>query len=334
MRTVKSHFVRASALLFALVAAAYTASAALLPGPIVFKAGIADPSDTVLAWYVAHAARLYDAQGLWVDILDMNGGSRGAEELQAGQIDVMHVGLSSVVHVNRSGGNLRIIAAVSNILPFTFVAGSGIKSAADLKGAVVGVSAFGSESDTTVTLALQRFGLGRGDVVIKEIGGAAQRFAALKSGAIKAAPLDQPFTALAREDGMNILIDLVPEQMPWLFGGIAVRHDDIAARRDLLTRFLRASIEGNYRALTDDKAAKRVLAKELKITNAKILDATYDDFKAQAPQNLQPSAQGAQNVLKLFPDASQNVGDYVDTSLIDALKDQGFFTVMAAKCKQ
>ena len=62
-----------------------------------------------------------------------------------------------------------------------------------------------------------------------------------------------------------MLVDLVPDQIPWLFSGIVVRHDDIAARRDLLTRFLKASIEGNYIALTDEKRAKEVLAKELKI---------------------------------------------------------------------
>ncbi len=49
---------------------------------------------------------------------------------------------------------------------------------------------------------------------------------------------------------MNVLVDFVPEQMPWLFAGIAVRHDDIAARRELLARFLRASIEGSYMALS------------------------------------------------------------------------------------
>src|SRR5580692_2887845 len=86
--------------LLALFAGVLSASAALLPSPLTFKAGIAGPTDSALAWYMARAAGLYDAQGLWVDILDMNGGSRGAEELQAGQIDIMNVGLSSVVHVN------------------------------------------------------------------------------------------------------------------------------------------------------------------------------------------------------------------------------------------
>jgi hypothetical protein len=110
-----------------------------------------------------------------------------------------------------------------------------------------------------------------------------------------------------------------------------VRHDDIGARRDLLMRFLKASIEGNYIALADEKRAKQVLAKELKISNAKILGITYDDFKQQSPVNLEPSAAGASNILKLFPNVSQKVGDYVDTSLLDALKKEGFFTAMQQK---
>ena len=113
--------------------------------------------------------------------------------------------------------------------------------------------------------------------------------------------------------------------------GLQLIADDIAARRDLLTRFLKASIEGNYIALTDEKRAKDVLAKELKITSAKILDITYNDFKQQSPQNLEPSAEGAQNILKLFPTVSQKVGDYVDGSLLDALKNDGFFAAMAKK---
>ena len=74
--------------------------------PIDFKAGIADPVNTVLAWYMARDAGFYAAQGLNVEILNMNGGSRGAEEVQAGRLDVMHVGLSSVIRVNRAGGDI------------------------------------------------------------------------------------------------------------------------------------------------------------------------------------------------------------------------------------
>jgi len=309
-------------------AAAQQPSIGPAPPPLPIKAGISDPVNTVLAWYMARAAGLYAAQGLNVDILNTSGGSRGAEELQAGRIDIMHVGLSSVVRVNRSGGDLRVIGSLSNVIRFTFFSAPGVKTAADLKGGVVGVSTFGSESDSTVTLALQKLDLSRTDVVIKEYGGGTRRLRAVKSGEIKATALNEPIASLAREEGVNVLVDLVPDRIPWLFSGIVVRHDDIAARRDLLMRFLKASIEGNYIALTDEKRAKEVLAKELKITSPKILGIAYDDFKAQSPADLEPSFEGVQNILEQFPNADQKAGDYVDTSLLDALKRQGFFTAM------
>lgn len=302
--------------------------------PVVFKAGIADPSNTVLALYMARAAGLDAAHGLKLDILDMNGGSRGAEELQAGRIDVMLVGLSAVVKVNQSGGDLRLIASLSNDMRFALFGAPGVTSAADLKGGTIGISSAGSESDSAVTLALQKLGLTRSDVVIKEYGSSLHRLAALKSGEIKAAPLDEPAASAARQAQLAALVDFVPMQIPWLFTGIAVRHDDIGARRDLLTRFLKACIEGNYIALTDEKRAKQVLAKDLRTENEKNLDIAYRDFVAQSPPNLEPSLTGIQNILKVFPNASQNVGDFVDLSLLDALKNQGFFTAMEAKYKK
>src|ERR1700676_3901949 len=226
--------------------------------PIEIKAGIADPVNTVLAWWTAQAAGFYADQGLKVEILNMSGGSRGAQELQAGHLDVMHVGLSSVVKLNRSGGDLRLIGSLSNVLRFTLFSGPGVKTAADLKGGVVGVSTFGSESDSTVTLALRRLGLTRDDVTLKEYGGGPARLAAVKAGEIKATTLNEPFTSLAREQGVNPMIDLVPEQIPWLFSGVTVRRESLASRRDALTRFLKATIEGNYLALSDQKRAKEI----------------------------------------------------------------------------
>src|SRR5580658_6350204 len=303
------------------------------PQLLQIKAGISDPVNTVLAWYMARAAGLYGAQGLNVEILNMNGGSRGAEELQAARIDVMHVGLSSVVKINQAGGDVRVIGSLSNVIRFTFFSAPGVKTAADLKGGVVGVSTFGSESDSTVTLALQKLGLTRDDVIVKEYGGGMKRLEAVKSGEIKATAINEPLSSLAREQGVNVLVDLVPDQIPWLFTGIVVRHADVAARRDLLTRFLKASIEGNYIAATDEKRAKDVLAKELKISSPKVLGITYDDFRQQSPQNLEPSADGAANILKQFPSVDQKIGDYVDTSLLDALKNDGFLAAMEQKYK-
>jgi NitT/TauT family transport system substrate-binding protein len=319
------------ALVIALALAGLQASAAGAAEPIELKAGIADPVNTVLAWWTAQAAGFYADQGLKVEIINMSGGSRGAQELQARRLDVMHVGLSSVVKLNRAGGDLRLIGSLSNVIRFTFFSAPGVKTAADLKGGVVGISTFGSESDSTVTLALQRLGLGRDDVTLKEYGGGPARLAAVKSGEIKATPLNEPFTSLAREQGVNVMVDLVPAQIPWLFSGITVRHDALASRRDALTRFLKATIEGNYLALSDEKRAKEILARELKITDPRIIDISYNDFKQQSPADLEPSRAGAENILAQFPGGSSKVDDYVDSGILDGLRTAGFFEEMQRK---
>src|SRR5262249_2050163 len=287
----------------ALVAVGWQAAAA--QQPIEVKAGISDPVNTVLAWYMARDAGFYAAQGLKVDIINMSGGSRGAAELQAGRLDIMHVGLSSVIRINRAGGDLRTSGSLSNVIGFTFFSAPGVKTAAELKGGVIGVSTFGSESDSTVTLALARLALARNDVVLREYGGGMRRLDAVKSGEIKATPLNEPLASLAREQGINVLVDLVPEQVPWGVSPIVVRRGDSAGRRDVLTRFLKGTIEGNYLALSDATRAKDVLSKELKITDPKILDVTYNDFKAQSPANIEISQPGAANILAQFPGGSQ-----------------------------
>ena len=239
-------------------------------------------------------------------------------------------GLSSVIKLNREGGDLRTVASLSNVIRFTFFTAPGVRSAADLKGGIVGVSAFGSESDSTVTLALARLGMRRDDVVLR-IGGGMRRLEALKAGAIKGTAINEPVASLALEAGLHPMVDLVVEKIPWLFSSIVVKTGDIEGRRDVLTRFLKASIAGNYLALTDEVRAKAVLAREARITDAKIIDTSYNDFKQQSPANLAPTRAAAQNIIDQFSDLkTRNIDDYVDMRLLDDLKKSGFLAESSA----
>src|ERR1700733_9862978 len=149
---------------FAALAMTVAIPANLRAEEVALKVGISERVNTVLAFWMAQGAGFFREQGLNVDTLNMNGGSRGAAELQAGRIDIMHVGLSSVVRLDRGGGDLRLVASLSNIIRFTLFAAPGVRTAADLRGGIIAVSTFGSETDTTVTLALKRLGLTREEV--------------------------------------------------------------------------------------------------------------------------------------------------------------------------
>ena len=296
------------------------------------KVGISEPVNTVLALWMAEAGGVYAAHGLKVEIINMSGGSRGAQELAAGRIDVMHVGLSSVVRLNGTGADLRVIASLSNVIRFTFFSAPGVETATDLKAGVVAVSAFGSESDATVTLALQRLRLARDDVILKEYGGGIARLAALKTGEIKATALNEPVASAAREEGLNAMVDLAADRIPWLFSGLVVKRSALEANREPLVRFLKATIEGNYLALADATRAKEVLAKETKVTDPKIIAISYDDFRQQTPVNAEPSRRGAENVLAQFPNnVSRNIEAYVDTSILDGLRQDGSLASLEQK---
>ncbi|MEX2034505.1 MAG: ABC transporter substrate-binding protein [Xanthobacteraceae bacterium] len=291
-----------------------------------FKVGISEPVNTVLAIWMAEAAGLYAERGLAVEIVNMNGGSRGAAELAAGRIDAMHVGLSSVVRLNREGADLRIVAALANVIRFTFFSAPGVTDAAALKGGVVAVTTFGSESDTVATLVLRRLGLARDDVTVKEYGSAQRRIAALRSGEIQATALNEPFASLARERGLHVLLDLVPERIPWLFTGIAVQRAALDTRRDLLTRFIQATAEGNCLARADGQRARAVLAERAGIGDPNILAIGYGDFKELSPPDIAPTRAAAENILAQFPaDGSANIADYVDFGILDDLQQQGVF---------
>ena len=109
------------------VAAIVTAFACALASPAAaqsltpFRVGVSDAVNTALPLWMAEAGGFYAAQGLKVEVVTMGGGSRGAQELQAGRLDLMRVGLSSVVQANRAGGDLRLIASMSNVIRFVVV---------------------------------------------------------------------------------------------------------------------------------------------------------------------------------------------------------------------
>ena len=324
----RAHFVSVLALLIAVNGAACRATAE----PIPFKVGISEAVNTALAIWVAEEAGFYTAQGLTVEILNMHGGSRGAQELQAGRLDAMHVGLSSVLLLNRNGGDLRTVASLSNEIRFTFFVKPGVTSAADLAHGVVGVSTFGSESDATVTIALKKLGLSRDDVVLKEYGGGTRRIEAVTSGEIAATTVNEPVTSMAYEQGLKAMVDLAADHIPWLFSGIVVKQSYLAAHREVVTRFVKATMEGNYLALADERLAKDVLARNTGVTDPNIIDISYRDFTLQTPPNIEPTRMAAENVIaNSSTGGSSRVEDHVDTGIIEQLKKEGFVEALRRK---
>ena len=301
----------------------------------LFKVGIAAPTVNMLPLWMGQEAGLFRARGLAVEIVNTDGGSRGLAEVGAGRLQAMTVGLSAVIDANGRNGDYRLIASGANTMSFRFFGTNGIAGAAALKGKKIGVSAFGSESDSAASMALKQMGLTRGEVSVVEAGGTLKRLEALKSGAIAATALNEPADTQAQREGLPLLVDLKAD-LPWIFTAIVMDRRYLAAHREAVKDFLRAYVEGIYVALSDSSRAKAVLAAEFKDFSPEVIQATYEDFKARVPRDAAPSRAGAETMLKEFPALgtpvkSTNVADYVDTSLIEELRREGIFDAMKKK---
>ena len=284
-----SSWLRPALVLGALIAPAPGANAA---EPTTFKIGISAPVVTIFPVWMAQAGGFYDKEGIKAEVINMEGGTRGLQVLLSGEIAGMHVGLAPVVLANKQGADLRLVTSTCNTIPITMFTKAGI-GMGDLKGKTFGISTFGSETDIAISILLKRLGLSRQDVTVAQIGGSSQRFAALVAGRIDVAPLIEPGITLAKERGFAPLIDLASAGTPWIFDSVVVTASYLKQNRDTLTRFVKAYIAGAYLALADERAAKEVIAQKFKTNDAKVIAATYADFKRLMPRDAAPSLAGA-----------------------------------------
>jgi NitT/TauT family transport system substrate-binding protein len=294
-----------------------------------FKIGISAPVVTIFPVWMAEAGGFYEKEGIKAEVINMEGGTRGLQVLLSGEIQGMHVGLAPVVLANKQGAELRLVTSTCNTIPITMFTKSGV-GMGDLKGKTFGISTFGSETDIAISILLKRLGLSRADVSVSQIGGSSQRFAALVAGRIDVAPLIEPGITLAKERGFTPLIDLASAGTPWIFDSVVVTAGYLKQNRETLTRFVKAYIAGAYLALADGRKAKEVIAQKFKTNDAKVIEATYADFKRLMPRDAAPSLAGAQNVLDQLAAigtdvASRNVNEYVDLGIIEGLKQDGYF---------
>ena len=313
---------------FSLVTVVSVSAADLLP----FRAGVSTVSDAfIIQLWMAEDAGLFKKHELNIELIDMGGGTRGLQVLLSGQIQAMHVGLGPMIRANTQGADMRLIASFCNTIPFTIFTPANVKTAADLKGSTIGISSFGSESDIAIDIALKKLGLPRKDVTIVQLGGGSVRLAALLSGRVKAVPLSDPLSTKALELGLNPLVDLAAQKVPWVFEGVIANRVYLESHRDLFARFLRATIEGTHVVHSNENRTRELIAKKFKTMDNKVISAGYNTFKQMVPLDPLPLPAGVENVLEQLsaigaPIANKKVEDQIDTSIVEMLRKEGFLT--------
>jgi ABC-type nitrate/sulfonate/bicarbonate transport system substrate-binding protein len=199
-------------------------------------------SEGVYSWplYVAQAHRLFEREGVNVEITITGSSAEQLERLTRGDYDIGFQQSDHVVRGVERGADLFIFMAQALAPELTLVVAPGIKAFAGLKGAAIAVDG----ARTGYALLLRKWladqGLADGDYTFREIGGSKERFDSLKSGATIASLLNPPFDRNLIAAGFGSL-GTTGEYFPTYPGSIAAaRRSWARANEKSLLAYIRA----------------------------------------------------------------------------------------------
>jgi NitT/TauT family transport system substrate-binding protein len=190
---------------------------------------------------VAERRGFFKEEGLEVEINDFGGGARSLQALVGGSVDVVTGAYEHTIRMQAKGQDIRAVCELGRF-PAIVIAvkkdkAGQIRSAADFRGAKIGVTAPGSSTALTAQYAMIKAGLKAADAAIIGVGAAASAVAAMKKGEIDVISHLDPVIAKLEADGdIQVLIDTRTEAgTRALFGGsnpAAV----VYAKKDFLDR--------------------------------------------------------------------------------------------------
>jgi NitT/TauT family transport system substrate-binding protein len=240
-------------------------------------------SGSMATLWMAAAASAFQNEGLDVELVYIQASAAIAAVL-AGEVDAVEISAPGIVPVVLAGGNLTMIAGLLNKMIYSLHAQKEIKSAAQLRGKVVGTDRVGTPGNYGVRTTLTKLGLNPDtDVQLLAVGGLDIRWPALQSRQIAAAGLTPPATFRADAQGFTKLTDTY--DLPYQNVGLIIRKNEIEKRSDVWLRLLRAVRRGIDVWYENPQLAKRVLAKYTKENDPVMLEKTYEFFSKQAGFN-------------------------------------------------
>ena len=313
--------------IFAVLAVNFLFPAAL-PAQEPLRAGTIFSATQAPLW-AAKEGRYFEKYGIRnLEIIQFSGGQPVTRAVIGGDIQISTTGGAAVVNARLKGADTVIIARTVGVFPYTLYVGKDIRDASELKGKRVAVSTVGGSGYVAMQYALRKLGLDPDkDVAMLQVGDFGTRLAALAAGTVQGALLIPPFTLRARELGLRPLYDLVGSGIQYPINQITVRQSFIKSHRETVKNFMREFVAGLARFRTDREFGTRVLGKNLRENDSKILQETYDFWLKVFPRAPNPGPEDATVFLELMQVKEQrDWRDFVDTSVMDELDREGFLS--------
>lgn len=282
--------------------------------------------------WIAQEAGLFPKYNLDFHLVYIASSGMVTAAMLGGDADIsLTGGVGNVRAYVQGATDLVFIGGVKNVMTQSIVAGGVIKRPEDLKGKKIGVSRIGSNTHYFTIQALRRFGIEPSrDFTFIQTGGDPETFAALVGGGIDAATITAPTDAKAIALGYRYIVYGPDLRIPYSATAFVARRSVMAKREQVVGQFMRVMAEAAKILHTDKEFTYKVLGKQLRVADRKVLDSAYNaEIKALEPR-LVIKGEALQAILEevaqVDPRAKKvKPEDLVDRRYLDEMEKSGFF---------
>lgn len=292
-------------------------------------------SEREAVMYVAQDQGFFRRYGLDLTFVHVRSGPVGMAALAGGDSQ-LHEGsvTGAVLGAAAEGTDLVFVAGMINKLIGVIMASPKIKSPADLKGKVIGVTSASGGSWMFTTLALEYWGLDakRDGITFRILGDEAVRSQALLNGAIAATHLGYTFAAPLKNQSFTNLGDLAQLPIPFQSTGVMTTRRFINSSPEVVEGVLRGIVDSMaFIALPDNKPAViKSLVKGLRLATVEQAVEGYESLPLLYTRRIYPTVEGVRNVIRLLGITNEKIRklkaeDLVEDRFVRKLEKEGRF---------
>jgi NitT/TauT family transport system substrate-binding protein len=289
------------------------------------------------AYWLAKEAKLFEKHGLDVQVVLIESGVTTVQALTAGETQIAMGGGTVAVSSNLAGSDVISIASIESRLPYALLAQKEIKTIDQLKGKRLAISRFGSASDLGARLILQRYGLSADkDVTILQVGGTSTRLSALSKRSVDSTILTPEFFNVAKKAGFTILAEPTQYEIPFPQLEVITSRAFVKSQPDIVTRYLRAIVEGIHMVKNNPEPSIRAMSKYLRIDDREALEEVYRLYRELYPPVPHPSPAAIQTQLTWMAEKDPRAKaakpeQFIDGTILKEIEKSGFVSRLYQK---
>jgi sulfonate transport system substrate-binding protein len=293
------------------------------------RASYAAPNASQSPLWVAQARGFFAKYGLDVDLLYISSGSLNVQALVGNTVQFA-AGGPAALEARLRGPKLLTIANPLTVLASNLVSLPEIKSIADLKGKIGGISRFGSSTHQGLRYLFRANGLSvENDLKMLQLGGDSSRLATLKAGKIQYTFLGAAASEQARAQGLKILATAKQMEIPFPWTSVVVNEAWLDANRDVAYRYVKSVTEAIRFMKHNRVESEKIIAKYMRLDDSRLVAVEYDFNVSLLPDLPYPTVEGMKLILDNLaaetPEfARHDPKEFVDSSIVERLKREQF----------